>query len=217
MQISEGMIYLFDINFMEILYRLPAVFIGFSFHEFAHALVAYRMGDDTAKINGRLTLDPTAHIDPIGILMLILFKFGWAKPVPINPGNFKNRKQGIILVSLAGPMMNFIIAIISLLIYGLVYFKFGIENVIFDRIMINIYFINIGLGIFNLIPLPPLDGSKILAGILPVKLEYKFYQYEQYSYILLLILILTNVIDYILSPMFYYAEKLISSIVSLFF
>lgn len=217
MQISEGMIFLFDINFMEILYRLPAVFIGFSFHEFAHALVAYRMGDDTAKINGRLTLDPTAHIDPIGILMLILFKFGWAKPVPINPGNFKNRKQGIILVSLAGPMMNFIIAIISLLTYGLVYFKFGIENVILDGIMINIYFINIGLGIFNLIPLPPLDGSKILAGILPVKLEYKFYQYEQYSYILLLILIFTNVIDYILSPMFYYAEKLISSIVSLFF
>lgn len=217
MQILERMIFLFGINFMEVLYRLPAVFIGFSFHEFAHALAAYRMGDDTAKNNGRLTLDPTAHIDPIGILMLILFKFGWAKPVPINPGNFKKRKQGIVLVSLAGPMMNFVIAIISLLIYGLVYFKFGIENIIFDQIMINIYFINIGLGVFNLIPLPPLDGSKILSGILPVRLEYKFYQYEQYSYILLLILIFTNAIDYILSPMFYYAQKLISSVVSLFF
>lgn len=217
MQILERMIFLFGIDFMEMLYRLPAVFIGFSFHEFAHALVAYRMGDDTAKNNGRLTLDPIAHIDPIGILMLIVFKFGWAKPVPINPGNFKKRKQGIILVSLAGPMMNFIVAIISLLMYVLVYFKFGIQNVIFDRIMINIYFINIGLGIFNLIPLPPLDGSKILAGILPVRLEYKFYQYEQYSYILLLILIFTNAIDYILSPMFFYAQKIISNVVSLFF
>lgn len=217
MQIPERMIFLFGIDFMEMLYRLPAVFIGFSFHEFAHALVAYRMGDDTAKNNGRLTLDPIAHIDPIGILMLIVFKFGWAKPVPINPGNFKKRKQGIILVSLAGPMMNFIVAIISLLMYVLVYFKFGIQNIIFDRIMINIYFINIGLGIFNLIPLPPLDGSKILAGILPVRLEYKFYQYEQYSYILLLILIFTNAIDYILSPMFFYAQKIISNVVSLFF
>lgn len=130
MQIPERMIFLFGIDFMEMLYRLPAVFIGFSFHEFAHALVAYRMGDDTAKNNGRLTLDPIAHIDPIGILMLIVFKFGWAKPVPINPGNFKKRKQGIILVSLAGPMMNFIVAIISLLMYVLVYFKFGIQNII---------------------------------------------------------------------------------------
>ncbi len=202
---------------MEMLYRLPAVFVGFSFHEYAHALAAYHMGDNTAKNNGRLTIDPMAHIDPLGILMLIIFKFGWAKPVPINPANFKNRKKGIILVSLAGPMMNFAIAIITLLIYGLMYLKFGIKNVILDRIIINVYFINIGLGIFNLIPLPPLDGSKILAGLLPTKIEYKFYQYEQYSYILLLILIFTNAIDYILGPMFFYAEKIISDVVSIFF
>lgn len=208
---------MFGIDFMEMLYRLPAVFIGFSFHEYAHALAAYHMGDNTAKNNGRLTIDPMAHIDPLGILMLIIFKFGWAKPVPINPANFKNRKKGIILVSLAGPMMNFAIAIITLLIYGLMYFKFGIKNVILDRIIINVYFINIGLGIFNLIPLPPLDGSKILAGLLPTKIEYKFYQYEQYSYILLLILIFTNAIDYILGPMFFYAEKIISDVVSIFF
>lgn len=211
------MMFLFGIDFMEMLYRLPAVFIGFSFHEYAHALAAYHMGDNTAKNNGRLTIDPMAHIDPLGILMLIIFKFGWAKPVPINPANFKNRKKGIILVSLAGPMMNFAIAIITLLIYGLMYFKFGIKNVILDRIIINVYFINIGLGIFNLIPLPPLDGSKILSGLLPTKIEYKFYQYEQYSYILLLILIFTNAIDYILGPMFFYAEKIISDVVSIFF
>lgn len=212
----ERMIYLLGINFMELLYRIPAVFIGFSFHEFAHGLAAYYMGDDTAKINGRLTIDPIAHIDPIGLLMLIVFKFGWAKPVPINPANFKNRKMGIILVSLAGPMMNFIIAMTVLFLYGFIYIKFGIQNIIFDKIMINIYFINIGLGVFNLIPFPPLDGSKILAGLLPVKIEYKFYKYEQYSYILLLILIFTNTIDYILSPMFFYAQKAIYDVVSLF-
>ena len=201
---------------MEMLYRLPAVFIGFSFHEYAHAITAYAMGDNTAKNSGRLTLDPMAHVDPMGLLMLIIFKFGWAKPVPINPNNFRKRKKGIALVSLAGPLMNFLIAAISLLIYVLVYFRFGIRNIAFDKIMINIYYINIGLGVFNLIPLPPLDGSKILASILPTRLEYKFYRLEQYSYLILIILIFTNIIDYILSPMFYYAQLLISHIVDLF-
>ncbi len=207
---------LFGISFMELLYRIPAVFIGFSFHEFAHGLAAYYMGDNTAKDNGRLTIDPAAHIDPIGLLMLLVFRFGWAKPVPINPANFKNRKKGIMLVSLAGPMMNFVLAMIALFIYGFAYTRFNIRNAIFDEIIINIYFINIGLGVFNLIPIPPLDGSKILAGILPEKIEYKFYKYEQYSYIILLILIFTRSIDYILSPMFFYAQKVIYGVVSLF-
>lgn len=207
--------FLFNFDFMELLYRLPAVFIGFSFHEYGHALVAYMMGDNTAKNTGRLTLDPMAHVDPMGLLMLILFKFGWAKPVPINPSNFKKRKQGITLVSLAGPFMNFLIAIVTLLIYVLLFFKLGLESIVLNRVIINIYFINIGLGVFNLIPLPPLDGSKILAGILPSKVEYRFYKYEQYSYLLLLILIFTNTIDYILNPMFYYAQLAIASVVSL--
>lgn len=207
--------FLFGLDFMELLYRLPAVFIGFSFHEFAHGLAAYYLGDDTAKASGRLTVDPAAHIDPMGLLMLIIFRFGWAKPVPINPNNFKNRKKGIILVSLAGPMMNFLIATIVLLLYGFVYIRLGIQNVIFDRIILNIYYINIGLGVFNLIPIPPLDGSKILAGLLPVSIEYKFYKYEQYSYLLLLILLFTNTIDYILGPMFFYAQRAIYFVVSL--
>ncbi|MDD2480829.1 MAG: site-2 protease family protein [Lutispora sp.] len=211
------MILLSGISLMEMLYRLPAVFIGFSFHEFAHALAANAMGDDTAKLSGRLTLDPLSHIDPIGIIMLVLFRFGWAKPVPINPANFSNRKKGIILVSLAGPMMNFLIALITLFVYAALYYKLRFINEIVDSILINIYLINIGLGIFNLIPLPPLDGSKILAGFLPVKLEYSFYRYEHYSYILLLFLIFTNTIDYILGPMFLYAERSISYIVGLFF
>ncbi len=208
--------YLLGIDFMDLLYRIPAVFIGFSFHEFAHGMAAYYMGDDTAKASGRLTLDPAAHIDPMGLLMLIIFRFGWAKPVPINPANFKNRKKGMILVSLAGPLMNFLIATIVLFLYGFIYLKFGIQNIVFDKIMTNIYFINIGLGVFNLIPIPPLDGSKILASALPSRIEYKFYQYEQYSYILLLILIFTNTINYILSPMFYYVQNFIYKLVIMF-
>lgn len=205
-----------DINIMDLLYRLPAVFIGFSFHEFAHAWAAYKMGDDTARLNGRLTLDPLAHIDPLGIIMLILFRFGWAKPVPINPNNFKNRKKGIILVSLAGPLMNFTIAFFSYMVLAVLNFKLGFMNEILENILIDIYLINIGLGVFNLIPLPPLDGSKILAGFLPGKLEYKFYLYERYSYLLLLLLIFTDVIDYILGPMFFYAQRAISYIAGLF-
>lgn len=198
---------------MGLLYRLPAVFIGFSFHEFAHAFVANLLGDDTAKSRGRLTLDPMSHIDPLGIIMLILFRFGWAKPVPVNPSNFKNRKKGMLLVSLAGPVMNFLIAFVALLVYALIYSKFGSMNRVMYNIFINIYFINIGLGIFNLIPLPPLDGSKILAGLLPARLEYNMYKYEQYSHLLLLVLILTDVINYILNPLFMVAESVISYLV----
>jgi Zn-dependent protease len=205
------------IDIMGLLYRLPAVFIGFSFHEFAHAYVANLLGDDTAKARGRLTLDPMSHIDPLGIIMLIIFRFGWAKPVPVNPSNFKNRKKGMLLVSLAGPVMNFIIAFISLLIYVLLYSRYGFMNRVVYNIIINIYFINIGLGVFNLIPLPPLDGSKILAGLLPARLEYNMYQYEQYSHILLLLLIFTNAINYILNPLFIAAERVISYMVGVFF
>ena len=205
------------IDVLSLLYRLPAVFIGFSFHEFAHAYVANLLGDDTAKLRGRMTLDPMAHIDPIGIIMLLIFRFGWAKPVPINPYNFKNRKKGTILVSLAGPVMNFFIAFITLLIYMTIYYRLGFMNKIIENILINIYFINIGLGIFNLIPLPPLDGSKILAGFLPNKVEYNFFRYEQYFYILLILLIFTNSINYILGPMFYFVERTISYLVSFFF
>lgn len=212
----KGWYYLPGIDFMNILYRLPAVFIGFSFHEFAHAFAAYLLGDDTAKSRGRLTLDPMSHIDPLGIIMLIIFRFGWAKPVPINPSNFKNRKKDILLVSLAGPAMNFLIAFTVLLIYASLYNIYGYINRTIDNILINIYFINLGLCIFNLIPLPPLDGSKILSGLLPFRLEYKIYQYEQYLNILLLLLILTNGINYLLNPLFIAAERVLYYLVGIF-
>ncbi|SHI93413.1 site-2 protease family protein [Lutispora thermophila] len=205
-----------DIGFMSILYRLPAVFIGFSFHEFAHALVAYLLGDDTARSRGRLTLDPMAHIDPLGIIMLIFFRFGWAKPIPVNPSNFKNRKKGMVLVSLAGPIMNFIIAFVALLTYVTLYNFYGYISKTISMIIINIYLLNLGLGIFNLIPLPPLDGSKILSGLLPFRLEYKMYQYEQHLNILLLLLIVTNGINYLLNPMFIAAETVLYHLIDIF-
>lgn len=200
---------------MGILYSLPGIFIGFSFHEFAHALAANRLGDDTAKAQGRLTLDPTSHIDPMGFIMLVLFRFGWAKPVPVNPLNFKNRKIGMILVSLAGPIMNFAIAFVSLLLYGLITYNLKYDNAIIENILYITYLINLNLGVFNLIPLPPLDGSKILAGLLPVKYEYSFYKYEQYSQVLLLILIFTNSIHIVLDPLFGIVNIAILNIVNL--
>ncbi len=206
---------MFNFDFMGILYSLPGIFIGFSFHEFAHAIVAYKLGDNTAKYQGRLTLDPTSHIDPMGFIMLILFRFGWAKPVPVNPLNFKDRKTGMILVSLAGPMMNFTIAFISLLFYGLLFYKFKYTNPIVENILYITYIINLNLGVFNLIPFPPLDGSKILAGLLPVKYEYSFYKYEHYSQILLLILIFTNTIHIVLDPLFSVVNISLQNIVNL--
>lgn len=182
------------------LYYIPGVFIGLSFHEFSHALAAHAMGDDTAKRAGRLTIDPRAHMDIIGFLTLLIAGFGWAKPVPIDPWSFKNRRFGTILVSLAGPLMNFVLALLTLvLLYSLNIA--GYDNEIITNIIYYIFIVNVVLCVFNLIPIPPLDGSKILASVLPNSLESKIYQLERYSYMILLILVFSNALDYILRPM----------------
>lgn len=181
---------------MNILYSLPGLLVAIIFHELAHGMAAYALGDNTAKNSGRLTLNPIKHIDPIGFLSMLVFKFGWAKPVPINPFNFKNRKRDTLLVSLAGPVANFIIALIIVFVLK--------SNIItnylaFEMILITLWY-NIMLGVFNLLPFPPLDGSKIIASLLPDKVEYYFYKYEKYFYLILILLIFTNMIDKILSP-----------------
>ena len=190
---------------MDMLLNLPGLFIAIVFHELAHGLMAYWLGDNTAKNAGRLTLNPIKHIDPMGFLFMLIFRFGWAKPVPINPNNFKKRKRATILVSIAGVVTNFIIAIIAAFIISFV----PINNPILkDVIKITILY-NIMLCVFNLLPFPPLDGSKILASLLPLKYEYLFYKYEKYLYFVLILLIATNVISNIIGPFINFAYNII--------
>lgn len=187
---------------------LPGLFMAIIFHEVAHGYMAYKLGDPTAKKAGRLTLNPIKHIDIVGFIFLLIFRFGWAKPVPVNSMYFENRKRGMILVSLAGPMTNFLLALILSLILSV---GFITNEIIFKILIIAIWY-NIMLGIFNLLPFPPLDGSKVLASLLPSKYEYYFYKNEKYLNLILIILIMTNYIDNILSPLINFALNLMVKI-----
>ncbi|NLI11934.1 site-2 protease family protein [Pelotomaculum propionicicum] len=173
---------------------LPAIVIGLTFHEYAHGYVAYRLGDNTARDHGRLTINPLAHVDPVGLILLFLAGFGWAKPVPVNPYNLKGDVQkGMLYVSLAGPTMNLLLAIAGAIVWGALA---GFKMRYFSDIMEYIIHINIVLAIFNLIPVPPLDGSKILAGILPGRQNW-LYQLETYGVIILILLVFSGAIGYI--------------------
>ena len=191
---------MFDFNLMHIVAGLPGLLIAMVIHEYAHAQVAVWLGDFTPRLMGRLTLNPKAHVDPIGMLMLFLVHFGWAKPVMINPRNFKNPKRDDILVSLAGPAANFITAFLALLAL-LIYSRMGGDmtaGVYLVFQMIIEY--NIGFGIFNLIPLPPLDGSHVLMQLLPRDMAYKLAGLERYSFLILIVLLMTPVLSMILIP-----------------
>lgn len=179
---------------------LLTIFLIMPIHEWAHGFVAYKLGDTTAKYSGRLSLNPLKHIDPLGAAAMILFRFGWAKPVPIDPRNFKNPKLGMALTALAGPMSNLLAALIAAFSFeALIYFGGGlVSQQLFMYILTFIYsFIsmNIGLAVFNLIPLPPLDGSKILGVFLPDKILYKYYQNQRYIMIAVFILLFTGVLS----------------------
>jgi Zn-dependent protease len=168
-------------------------------HEFSHGLAAYAMGDNTAKQSGRLTLNPIAHIDPLGFLCLIVTqRFGWAKPVPVNDINFRNRKKGMLLVSLAGPISNFITAFVLALLYALFYDK--MSNAM-KSIFGIAYIINLSIGVFNLIPIPPLDGSHILDAFLTNKQRFFMRRYAVYSNIVMLMLVFSGIIGTIIGPL----------------
>ena len=188
-----------DLDFMtiiiDILASLVIIFLIMPFHEWAHAFVAYKLGDKSVKYRGRLTLNPIEHIDPIGALMIIFLGFGWAKPVPIDDRNFKNPKVGMGITALAGPLANLLAAMVGGLIFNGLYCFFP-EFMYFNNIgeyvnMFLSYYIvlNITLAVFNLVPIPPLDGSKILFMFLPDKWVYTIYRYERFFYFAIIILL----------------------------
>lgn len=180
---------------------LLAVLVAITFHETAHGFIAYKLGDPTAKNQGRLTLNPIAHLDPVGALLMFVAGFGWAKPVPVNPFYFEgDRNKGMMLVSAAGPLTNLALSFIA-------YFIFvageGFETIPFLSLFLrSMVTLNIYLAIFNLIPIPPLDGSKILAGFLPRNVAYQYLNtVEQYGFLILMVLIVFNITDMILVPL----------------
>lgn len=188
---------------------LPAIILGLTFHEFAHGWVADRLGDRTARDLGRLTVNPVAHVDPVGLVLLFLAGFGWAKPVPVNPYNFRGDiRRGMLLVSLAGPATNMLLALASAVVLGAFA---GLRLPYFREIMLYMIQINVVLAVFNLIPIPPLDGSKILAGLLPGRQNW-LYQLETYGAIILIILVFTGAIGTIFKIFVYPVVKLLISL-----
>lgn len=170
---------------------LPAL-ICITLHELSHGYVAYKMGDPTAKQAGRLTLNPLRHIDIMGLVMMVVFRFGWAKPVPVNMYRFKNPKRGMAITALAGPVSNLILAAVFLFLYGVLYIPLTLRSwggPILETVHITAY-LSIALAVFNIIPIPPLDGSKVLFSLLPDRWYYKLMRYERYGMMLLIALIL---------------------------
>ncbi|MED4403837.1 site-2 protease family protein [Metabacillus fastidiosus] len=188
-------------------YVIIALMIAFTVHEFAHAYVAYKFGDSTAKDQGRLTLSPLAHLDPFGTILIFIAGFGWAKPVPVNRFYFKNPRLAGILVSVAGPLSNLVIAFIGMAMFVVlastnvlsflpVYMVEGLEQ--FFTILINL---NILLFIFNLLPLPPLDGYRIIQDLVSANTRAKMTQYENYAIVVFLILVITPLDQYTIHPL----------------
>lgn len=180
-----------------VLSRCFVVFCCLPIHELAHGLMAYALGDDTAKKQGRLSINPLAHLNPIGTVMIFLFGIGYANPVPINPRRFKNQKGGMALTAFAGPLANILMGFISVWGYYIVNHFAGYNNFGFAVSYFFLYAaqINVMLAVFNLLPIPPLDGSKILAAVLPTKAYNKYMMYERYVMIGLLILLFTGILD----------------------
>ena len=193
---------MFGFDLQEMLLGIPGLVIAMTFHEYAHARAAVSLGDFTPRLMGRLTLNPTAHIDPIGLLMLFLVRFGWAKPVMINPSNFRQPKRDDILVSHAGPMMNLFLGFVAFYVMLLINaHRLDVSQITYTIIqMIFVY--NVNFAIFNMLPIPPLDGSHILRNLLPPDLAYRYQSIERYSILIMIVFIATPILSVVLMPLF---------------
>lgn len=197
----------------EIIITAPPFIFALTVHEFAHGYVAHRFGDNTAARLGRLTLNPIKHLDLMGVLAFFLIKIGWAKPIPVNPRNFTNPRRDMIWVSLAGPGVNLIMAVLSALVAKLIILTSGglpgfLMMPVLQMTAASIW-INIMLAIFNLVPIPPLDGSKILLGLLPQRLAVAYSKLEPYGFIILLVLFYTGVLPRFIMPIISFAQAVI--------
>ena len=179
------------IELIELLFSVIAVFVCMTVHECSHGLVSMWLGDPTAKRAGRLSFNPLRHLDWVCALCMLLFRFGWAKPVPNNPNYYKNFRFGTVLVSIAGPISNILLAFLVLFVYGIVQVFIPVHDLVFSFVLTMVY-MNLGLAVFNCIPIPPLAGSKVVFALLPEK-AYRFVlRYERYGFMILILLIYLN-------------------------
>lgn len=199
---------MFETYLQKLLLNIPPVLLALTVHECAHAWAAYKLGDPTAKMLGRVSLNPFVHLDPIGTIALFLTgMFGWARPVPVTVRNFRNIPRGMMLTAVAGPLANLALAAASAIFYKLFADVAGpylgqypaVYNPLFIMIEISIV-MNVSLAVFNMIPIPPLDGSRVLSYLLPARKAYAFSRLEPYGFMILILLMTTGVINRVLSP-----------------
>lgn len=198
----------------------PPLLLALTVHEFAHGYVAFRLGDPTARALGRLTLNPLKHLDPLGTIAFFIFHFGWAKPVPVNAAYFRDPRKDMLWVALAGPAMNFALAVVSALMAKIVWLlALALPHsligeailVPLNSVLIASVWINLVLCIFNFLPIPPLDGSRILAGLLPPALARSYASFERYGFILIILLALTGILSKLIVPLISFVNSLLLS------